>query len=380
LWSEVVQCRSPAVSLALGLVMSLIVGAIIIFFMVPIGLCGALANLEALSDGSSWLSWVSDMPEFLLSLIQGLLPTIAVAVLNAIVLPVFTLLLSFSGVQDLVSLTRRVIIAMLLFLSYNSFIVMMLSTSLLNRINDIWEDPQSLAELLGESMPASSTFFINFLTLAGLPGAVSRVALLGPLIVGNIKLKYLAKTPHEKESATLPPVAPYARMYAYDIFFFTISLAFSVIAPIMLPLAFCHFALNFVSGKYLVSYVFRSPYQGAGSVMLLACQLSLWSLILCQCATIFVLALKESFAVFVVAPLPLLTVVPTLLLSRSVGKPLSSEQIMTDVWQNEQEAKDTFPPKATLSLTVDIAQQKGWWKQASYSLDLDNPLVDRFSL
>lgn len=379
-WNAVVQCRSPNVSLALGLVMALVVGSIIILFMVPIGMCGALANVEALADGSSWLSWVFDMPEFLLALIQGLLPVIAVAVLNALVLPVFTALLSFSGVEDVASLTRRVLIAMFLFLGFNSFVVMMLSTSLLNRINDIWEDPGSLATLLGESLPASSTFFINFLTLSGIAGALGRVSCLGPLIVGSLKLKYLAKTTHEKQTAMLPPVAGYARMYAYDTFFGMLSLAFSVVAPIILPFGFLYFTFNFVTGKYLVTYVYGTPYHGGGSLMLLACQLSLWSLIICQCATILFLSLKDSYAFIVVVPLPFLTLVPTLLLSRSVGKTFSSEPITTEVPQSERVAEDVLPSEGKLSLTAEIALEKGWWKQESLALDLDNPLVNRFAL
>lgn len=62
-----------------------IVAILILFWSVPVGLAGALTDIESLADSVPLLSFINDLPSPVLGLISGLLPALVISALLAVV-------------------------------------------------------------------------------------------------------------------------------------------------------------------------------------------------------------------------------------------------------------------------------------------------------
>jgi len=352
IWPSLMKCHTEVVSSALLLTVWSIVGVVIIFFAIPTAFCAALGNLEALADGSPWLGWVLHIPAPALTLIQGVLPVVALHVLNAMVVPFFGKMFSLSGSKDYVTLARRVMISLFMFFFCNSFLICMLSNSLFNSLNAMAKDPSAIRELLGKSIPASGTFFLNFVSLAGITAAVGRSALLEKLVFGLFRLRYLARTLHDKEEAMAPDAAPFEEMYAIDVFFFMLVISYVTVSPVLLPAGCIYFAANLLTGKYLVTYVYTSPGETGGQLMVLATRLAMLCMAMAQLSITCLHYLKGGFAWMFCLPLPCITF--TLFLwSPRLTKPICSDGMPLDLatqLDEELQRREALPGVASLTL------------------------------
>jgi hypothetical protein len=84
---------------------------------------------------------------------------------------------------------------------------------------------------------AHGRFFVGY----GLE--LSRVV---PLVVYHLKKKFLCKTEKELEEAWAPGAFEYQNLVPNDILILMISMAYSVIAPIILLFALLYFAIGYV--------------------------------------------------------------------------------------------------------------------------------------
>ncbi|KAJ2828210.1 hypothetical protein IWW50_001505 [Coemansia erecta] len=73
-------------------------------------------------------------------------------------------------------------------------------------------------------------------------------------------------TPRELRDVTKPPEFDYAPVYSLYQWIFTISMLYSVYAPIALPFAFLDFLLAYWVFKYAVMYVYKTSHDTAGAM------------------------------------------------------------------------------------------------------------------
>jgi hypothetical protein len=71
--------------LARTIIANTIITILIIFWSIPVGLVGALTNVEALADSVPLLSFVKELPSPVLGVITGLLPALLISALLALV-------------------------------------------------------------------------------------------------------------------------------------------------------------------------------------------------------------------------------------------------------------------------------------------------------
>jgi len=352
---------------------------IIVLWAIPIAATQALANLEDLAAKFTWLQWVLELPKSVVSILQGLLPAVALAVLNALVVPIFTELAMSGGTENRNGIQRSLMKSYYAFLMVNSFIVVLVSGSLLNQLVAIMQDPSKVLPLLGESLPKVGNFFLSFITLLALGAAPITLSLLAKLIPSLLQLRFSCKTDLERDEVLDPGVPPYGVMYATDLFVWSVVVAYSVISPILLPFGWLYFELSHITGKYLLSFVFRSEYQGGGAQLNTAFLLALFGLLIGQLTVICVLAIKQSVAVFAVVPLPFITLAFMLWLAFASGAP------------GYDVARQDLPEKLAAELDEEPEASRrrlAAWRQEvmtehvledpSYFADLDNPLAEKF--
>eukprot|EP00971_Amphidinium_carterae_P151029 2995056-Amphidinium_carterae.1 len=155
LWPSLVAGKSDAARKGSKCLVVALTALIIVMFIPFMAFAMALVNLDDLAKEYDWLDWVNDIPEGVLGFIQGLLPVLVVVVLNALVLPVFQLMASKSGIFDVTRQHQWVMWMYFWFLFMDSFIINLGVSSLLNQVQAIADKPESLADLLGSAVPRS---------------------------------------------------------------------------------------------------------------------------------------------------------------------------------------------------------------------------------
>jgi calcium permeable stress-gated cation channel len=58
--------------------------ALVVFWSIPVAFCGAISNINYLTQVIPWLSFINHVPKVILGVITGLLPTVLLAVLMAL--------------------------------------------------------------------------------------------------------------------------------------------------------------------------------------------------------------------------------------------------------------------------------------------------------
>lgn len=168
-------------------------------------------------------------------LIEGYLPIVALAIFMGL-LPVYLMSIAkLYGIKSWLGLKLRVQSLYFWFLVVNVFLVTALSSSILSSIQAIIDDPSSALDLLGESIPASSTFFINYILLESLVGPAVELLQISRLVVQPLMIKLgIAKTPRSLAVLYLPPVYDYSLRYPMLGLVVLLGLIFSTIAPLVL--------------------------------------------------------------------------------------------------------------------------------------------------
>eukprot|EP00494_Astrolonche_serrata_P024250 UN24508 len=115
-------------------------------------------------------------------------------------------------------------------------------------------DPSDWISTLGENVPRNSTFFVNYIMFSGLLGLgveISQVVKIGKsIILGDSKR----------------PEFELWIYYPVTIMYFTITLTYISIAPIILVPASVYFFLAYFIYLYLLLYVYKIPYENGCKV------------------------------------------------------------------------------------------------------------------
>src|SRR5262245_25067713 len=109
-----------------------------------------------------------------------------------------------------------------------------------------------------------STFFISYLllqTFIALP--ILQLYHVGPT-ARSLWYRLLAKTPRAKARALDPEYPHYGFLYTAATVIFTISITFSVISPLILPVAVAFFALAIGVYTYQLGMNTQRRYEGGG--------------------------------------------------------------------------------------------------------------------
>jgi hypothetical protein len=73
------------------------ISVMIIFFAVPVAFVGLISNINYLAGRFSWLEWILSIPKVILGVVTGLLPTVMLAILMALVPIVCRLMAKLAG-------------------------------------------------------------------------------------------------------------------------------------------------------------------------------------------------------------------------------------------------------------------------------------------
>lgn len=221
----------------------------------PVIVVGCISNVNFLMDKVYFLRFLRHMPNFLMGIITGLLPSLALAALLSLVPPIITIIGKYSGVltqQDLNLYVHKWYYA---FQIIQGFLVIAGVSSATATVTPIINSSGSAMVLLAENIPKSSNFYITYFLLQGLLTPSLKLSQISKLIM-NYFLSKVASSPRQKwKRYNKLSTFNMATSYPAIELLFCIMICYSIIAPIILFFSTCAFVLIFISYLYNCSYV-----------------------------------------------------------------------------------------------------------------------------
>lgn len=238
---------------------------LIIFWAIPVGFVGILSNLTYLTEKVPFLEFICDLPDVIVGLITGLLPTISLAILMALLPIVLRLLAKYSGIPTTDAIDRYLQGSYFVFQVVHVFLVVTISSSVSSVVVAIIKDPSSTATILATNIPTASNFFLTLMALQGLSVASGVLLQIAALVLFYLLGILLDNTPRKKWQRyfTLSSVS-WGTLFPIFTNFVVITLVYSIIAPLMLLISGFAFCLFYIAYIYTMHYVSDFPNDTGG--------------------------------------------------------------------------------------------------------------------
>lgn len=244
---------------------------IISFYIIPIALVSLLVSESALVSSSPRLAQL-DKATALFSSIIALVQPLCIVILQQILPPLFMAIGQMEGQICFSDVQMRAFSRYFLFQVLNVFLVTTIAGSIFDTIAIIVENPEAAFEMLGNSLPRMSSFFITFVTIKTFFGLglelVRTMSLVQAtaryIIIPNATLRTARRVVAGLRAIDDPGWFPFHKILAQDMLVVVISVVFAVIAPlVLLPCAlFCLFSRIMWTHHHL--YVYESVFESGG--------------------------------------------------------------------------------------------------------------------
>mmetsp|Transcript_11636 Transcript_11636/g.29438 ORF Transcript_11636/g.29438 Transcript_11636/m.29438 type:complete len:1131 (+) Transcript_11636:250-3642(+) len=244
---------------------------IISFYIIPVALVSLLVSESALVSSSPRLAQL-DQATALFSSVISLVQPLCIVMIQQILPPLFVAIGKLEGLISFSDVQMRAFSRYFLFQVVNVFLVTTIAGSIFDTIAIIVETPEAAFEMLGNSLPRMSSFFITFVTVKtffGLGLELVRTmsivqATLRYFVIPNATLRTARKVVFGLRAIDDPGWFPFHKILAQDMLVVVISVVFAVVAPlVLLPCAlFCLFSRIMWTHHHL--YVYESVFESGG--------------------------------------------------------------------------------------------------------------------
>ncbi|EUC40045.1 hypothetical protein COCMIDRAFT_109764, partial [Bipolaris oryzae ATCC 44560] len=157
--------------------------------VIPVALAGLLSQIIYITRAVPWLSWINELPEFLLSLLQGVLPPLLVAVLMKGFVVVLEYLVKKQGISSKSHIDLKIQDYYFYFLFLQVTLVVSLSAGLTTIANEM-KHGALLAGTLAKNLPKASNYFLSYILLQALSISANSLLrfdrLIGDFVLGPI--------------------------------------------------------------------------------------------------------------------------------------------------------------------------------------------------
>ncbi|KAF9448040.1 DUF221-domain-containing protein [Macrolepiota fuliginosa MF-IS2] len=241
---------------------------LIILWSFPVAFVGAVSNIAGLCDHYKWLAWICTLPPPVVGIISGILPPVMLAILMALLPIVLRLLARFEGIPKYTGLELSLMTRYFIFQVVHSFLIVTLSAGIIAALGPLVSNPTSIPNILATELPKASTFFLTYIILQGLSGTAGGFLQIVPLIIYYVKLVLLGSTPRSVYNIkyVLRNVA-WGTLFPVITLLCVISLAYSIISPVINGLACATFFAFYQLYKYVFLWVYeQSPASDTGGL------------------------------------------------------------------------------------------------------------------
>ncbi|KAF1831147.1 DUF221-domain-containing protein [Decorospora gaudefroyi] len=233
----------------------LVIIGLIIFWGIPVSFTGILSQIDLLTDTVPWLNWINDLPGWLISFVQGVLPPAFLAILF-VVLPF--LLRFLAGLTGTTTSGERELLVQNFYFAFvfvQLFLVVSISSGISATLDKLLKDPISIPQTLAKDLPRAANYFFSYMILQALSISSGTLLQIGAVVI-IVVLGFLDTTPREKVSRVLSrPGINWGTMIPVYTNFGAIGLIYSVISPLILVMMLITFCLFWFTYRYQMIYV-----------------------------------------------------------------------------------------------------------------------------
>jgi hypothetical protein len=264
----------------------IVVCGMVVGWAFPVAFTGLLSQLSYLEGKFTWLAWLSTLPEWVFSAIQGVLPPLFLAILMAVLPLILRFLTKTQGVQTGMAVELTVQNYYFAFLFVQLFLVVSISSSF-STIFDSFTNIVGWPELLAQNIPKSSNYFFSYMILQAMSvsaGALVQIFgliswfILAPIFDNTARMKWGRTTNlNQMQWGTFFPV--YTTLASIgecnQLLFFepsferfltnkSLGLIYSIIAPLIIVFNVITFGLFWFVYRYNTLFVTKFRFDTGG--------------------------------------------------------------------------------------------------------------------
>ncbi|WFD37133.1 uncharacterized protein MJAP1_000075 [Malassezia japonica] len=237
--------------------------ATVIFWCIPVALVGVFAQVDYLETKVPFLGWISMIPNIAKGVLKTVLPLAALAVLNML-LPVWLRFLAKqSGIPTKNGVELSLMTRFFIFQIIQNFLFLCIIQGSMSQVtqfvNKIVPSPDipGFVSTISTAIPPSSTFFLQWVFVAGFGAAPGMFLMIVPLIVYYVKMILLGSTPrtiwHLKNDMGAPS---FGTLFPATLLIVVIFLGFMILAPVMNGFAALGMFCLYMAYRYQFLYVY----------------------------------------------------------------------------------------------------------------------------
>ncbi|GJC78102.1 uncharacterized protein ColLi_00940 [Colletotrichum liriopes] len=231
------------------------IAALIIFWAIPVTLVGIISQVSYL-EKVSFLTWLQQIPDVIMGVVSGLLPSVALAILMSLVPVIMRLCAKLSGEPSDSRVELFTQNAYYWFQLIQVFLITTISGSAVATIRAIADNPGSIFGTLSTALPKSSSFYISYFILQGITLATGVLTQVVAFAIFVAVLKFLTNTPRAlyQKWSTLAAISWGSVLPVYTTIA-VISITYAIIAPLMLFFSTLGIGLFYLSYRYNILFV-----------------------------------------------------------------------------------------------------------------------------
>ena len=171
--------------------------ALIVFWAIPVAAVGAISNITYLIQKAPFLKFLLKIPHAILGVVTGLLPSVLLAVLIALVPPILRLAARLGGAPTYSEVEYSLQNSYFAFQVIQVFLVATLASAATSTISAISKNPSSAATILSTHIPTASNFYISYFIVQGLGVFASTLVSVAGLAITPLLARLLGSTPRK---------------------------------------------------------------------------------------------------------------------------------------------------------------------------------------
>lgn len=235
----------------------------IIFWIIPVALVSVFSQVDYLTEKVKFLSWIREIPNVPLGIIKGILPVAALAVLNML-LPIWLRFLAKqSGIPTKNGVELSLMTRFFLFQIIQNFLFLAIISGAMDSVSKFAKtlvpdpDVAAFVQTISQALPKASTFFLQWVFVAGVGAAPGMFLQIVPLIVYYVKMYFLGSTPrtvwHLKNDMGAPA---WGTLFPTTLLIVVVVFGYMILSPVVNGFAAVAVFLLYLAYRYQFLYVY----------------------------------------------------------------------------------------------------------------------------
>ena len=248
-----------------GFVVLVVIVGMVVLWAVPVSFASGFSNLRNIQETWPAFSFIAGIPDWLISILQGIIPPVLVIILLALLPIILRFLANFQGVPTGMTVELNVQGFYFAFLFVQLFLVITIASSIFNVFEEISQNPQEIPLILARNVPRAANYFFSYLILQALSVSAGALAQIAQLAIWFLLRPLMDNTARQKFNRQLNlTTVNWGTFFPVYTNLACIGLIYSVISPLVMVFNIITFSLFWVTYRYQTLYVNNFRFDTGG--------------------------------------------------------------------------------------------------------------------